>query len=173
MDILFLLKRRLNFLPFLLTHNFCFFRRSVCVKQALNTRRWLVNALVTWHVSFKITTTIFLCQNWCQISVRIFCVLPGTKNLQWGGIDCNIVISTGDDVTFSWVRVSLAHRTHFLFHNAKIEKFYLPSLKENKKQIVKQICGLLDSEFVKTCHEPVTNHGNFVLSTQYGQSQSE
>ena len=30
--------------------------RSVCVKQALNTRRWLVNALVTWHVSYKITT---------------------------------------------------------------------------------------------------------------------
>ena len=29
---------------------------SVCVKQALNTRRWLVNALVTWHVSYKITT---------------------------------------------------------------------------------------------------------------------
>ena len=29
---------------------------SVCVKQALNTRRWLLNALVTWHVSYKITT---------------------------------------------------------------------------------------------------------------------
>ena len=29
---------------------------SVCVKQALNTRLWLVNALVTWHVSYKITT---------------------------------------------------------------------------------------------------------------------
>ena len=28
----------------------------VCVKQALNTCRWLVNALVTWHVSYKITT---------------------------------------------------------------------------------------------------------------------
>ena len=27
--------------------------------------------------------TIILSQNWCQISVRIFCVLPGTKNLQW------------------------------------------------------------------------------------------
>ena len=25
--------------------------RSVCVKQALNTRCWLVNALVTWHAS--------------------------------------------------------------------------------------------------------------------------
>jgi hypothetical protein len=24
----------------------------------------------------------FLSQKWCQISVRIFCVLPGTKNLQ-------------------------------------------------------------------------------------------
>ena len=33
--------------------------RSVCVKQALNTRRWLVNALVTWHVSYKITTLNF------------------------------------------------------------------------------------------------------------------
>ena len=32
--------------------------RSICVKQALNTRRWLVNALVTWHVSYKITTNI-------------------------------------------------------------------------------------------------------------------
>ena len=32
--------------------------RSVCVKQALNTRRWLVNALVTWHVSYKITTLV-------------------------------------------------------------------------------------------------------------------
>ena len=29
---------------------------SICVKQALNTRRWLVNELVTWHVSYKITT---------------------------------------------------------------------------------------------------------------------
>ena len=32
--------------------------RSVCVKQALNTRHWLVNALVTWHVSYKITTLV-------------------------------------------------------------------------------------------------------------------
>ena len=30
--------------------------RSVCVKQSLNTRRWLVNALVEWHVSYKVTT---------------------------------------------------------------------------------------------------------------------
>ena len=30
--------------------------RSVCVKHNLNTHRWLVNALVTWHVSYKITT---------------------------------------------------------------------------------------------------------------------
>ena len=29
---------------------------SVCVKQALNTHHWLVNVLVTWHVSYKITT---------------------------------------------------------------------------------------------------------------------
>ena len=27
---------------------------------------------------------IILSQKWCQISVRIFCVLPGTKNLPWG-----------------------------------------------------------------------------------------
>ena len=26
--------------------------------------------------------TVILSQKWCQISVRIFCVLPGTKNLQ-------------------------------------------------------------------------------------------
>ena len=32
--------------------------RSVCVKQALNTRRWLVNVLVMWHVSYKITTLL-------------------------------------------------------------------------------------------------------------------
>ena len=32
--------------------------RSVCVKQALNSCRWLVNALVTWHVSYKITTLL-------------------------------------------------------------------------------------------------------------------
>jgi len=32
--------------------------RSVWFKQALNTRRWLVNALVTWHVSYKITTLL-------------------------------------------------------------------------------------------------------------------
>ena len=25
----------------------------------------------------------FLSQKWCQISVRIFCVLSGTRNLQW------------------------------------------------------------------------------------------
>ena len=25
----------------------------------------------------------FLSQKWCHISVRILCVLPGTKNLQW------------------------------------------------------------------------------------------
>ena len=34
--------------------------RSVCVKQALNTRRWLVNALVTWNVSYKITTLLLV-----------------------------------------------------------------------------------------------------------------
>ena len=28
----------------------------ICVRQVLNTRRSLVNALVTWHVSYKITT---------------------------------------------------------------------------------------------------------------------
>ena len=33
---------------------------SVCVKQALNTRRWLVKALVTWHVSYKVTTLFFI-----------------------------------------------------------------------------------------------------------------
>ena len=33
-------------------------RNSVCVKQALNTCRWLVNVLVTWHVSYKITTLL-------------------------------------------------------------------------------------------------------------------
>ena len=32
--------------------------RSVCVKQALNTRRWLVDVVVTWHSSYKITTLI-------------------------------------------------------------------------------------------------------------------
>ena len=31
---------------------------SVCVKQALNTCRWLVNVLVTWHVSYKIMTLL-------------------------------------------------------------------------------------------------------------------
>ena len=33
---------------------------SVCVKQALNTRPWLVNALVKWHVSYKVTTLTVL-----------------------------------------------------------------------------------------------------------------
>ena len=37
--------------------------RSVCVKQALNTRRWLVNALVAWHISYKITTVRWICAN--------------------------------------------------------------------------------------------------------------
>ena len=32
--------------------------RSVCVKQTLNTRCWLVNALVTWHISYKIMTLL-------------------------------------------------------------------------------------------------------------------
>ena len=31
---------------------------SVCVKQALNTHCWLVNVLVTWHVSYKIKTLL-------------------------------------------------------------------------------------------------------------------
>ena len=33
---------------------------SVCVKEALNTRPWLVNALVTWHISYKVTTLFFI-----------------------------------------------------------------------------------------------------------------
>ena len=37
--------------------------RSVCVKQALNTCSWLVNALVTWQVSYKITTLVSVLQN--------------------------------------------------------------------------------------------------------------
>ena len=35
---------------------------SVCVKHNLNTRRSLVIALVTWHVSYKITTLYFVCR---------------------------------------------------------------------------------------------------------------
>ena len=46
--------------------------RSVCVKQALNTRRWLVNALVTWHVSYKITTLLFLIQCSNMFNLAIF-----------------------------------------------------------------------------------------------------
>ena len=37
---------------------------SVCVKQALNTRCWLVNVLVTWHVSYKITTLLLVGNFW-------------------------------------------------------------------------------------------------------------
>ena len=39
-----------------------------------------------WHLfstSTKLLFTIILSLKWCQISVRLFCVLPGTKNLQW------------------------------------------------------------------------------------------
>ena len=32
-----------------------------------------------WHTFLP----SFSCQNWCQISVRFFCVLPGIRNLQW------------------------------------------------------------------------------------------
>ena len=31
---------------------------DVIKKLALNARHWLVNALVTWHVSYKITTLV-------------------------------------------------------------------------------------------------------------------
>ena len=40
--------------------------RSVCIMQALNTCRWLVNALVTWHVSYKITTLPLLYFVWTE-----------------------------------------------------------------------------------------------------------
>ena len=54
--------------------------RSVCVKQALNTYRWLVNALVTWHVSHKITALFeVIRQNtdgWCQ---QTFCFKSFTQ----------------------------------------------------------------------------------------------
>ena len=39
----------------------------------------------TWNVKIIFSRplfTIILSQKWCQISVRSFCVLPGTKNLQ-------------------------------------------------------------------------------------------
>ena len=46
--------------------------RSVCVKQALNTRRWLVNGMVTWHVSYKITTLPDRpCTSGCRMSLDL------------------------------------------------------------------------------------------------------
>ena len=47
--------------------------RSVCVKQALNTRRWLVNVLVTWHVSYKITT-LHIFSYWLKFQLQ-YCIV--------------------------------------------------------------------------------------------------
>ena len=68
--------------------------QSCCCPVQKNLPR---KAELAWQVSrylwrppwnFKIIFSrplfiIILSQKWCQISVRIFCVLPGTKNLQW------------------------------------------------------------------------------------------
>ena len=40
----------------------------------------------TWNFKIFLSRPLFiiiLSQKWCQISVRIFCVLAGTKNIQW------------------------------------------------------------------------------------------
>ena len=57
--------------------------RSVCVKQALNTRLRLVNTLVTWHVSYKITTLI-ISWAWNCLIVHVWqgLVLP-SANYFW------------------------------------------------------------------------------------------
>ena len=36
-----------------------------------------------WFFLHHCFSSSFLSQKWCQISVRIFCVLSGTRNLQW------------------------------------------------------------------------------------------
>jgi hypothetical protein len=58
---------------------------SCCPVQKNLSRRAELAWQVSWPLwNFKIIfsrplLTIILSQKWCQISVRIFCVLPGTK----------------------------------------------------------------------------------------------
>ena len=51
--------------------------RSYAVKKALNTRRWLVHVVVTWHVSYKITTLLNKCMKIKMLQIwdhpNIFC----------------------------------------------------------------------------------------------------
>ena len=77
---------------------------------------------------YLVFTPSFLSQNWCQISVRIFCVLPGTRNLQF--LVCQLLYSSFFLLRtfFSW---PLKH-TAWPFWPLKIQKdtstiFQLPS----------------------------------------------
>ena len=75
------------------------------------------------QVSLKATIefqNIFLSQKWCQISIRIFCVLSGTKNLEW---------------TATWlphIRVSC----HFQILHAISEIWALTSRKPLGRQVI-------------------------------------
>ena len=55
--------------------------QSCCCPVQKNLPR---KAELAWQVSrYSLQATVeFQSQKWCQISVRIFCVLPATKNLQ-------------------------------------------------------------------------------------------
>ena len=69
-----------------------------CKKICTERLNWQVSRYL-WRppLNFKIffskpLFTIILSQKSCQISVRIFCVLPGTKNLQWTSLHLYVAL---------------------------------------------------------------------------------
>ena len=64
-----------------------------------------------------------MCQIWCQISVRIFCVLPGTENLQ--------CIWTNKELDLKWPKLKNASENSYKkckkFINSKLPNWPNPS----------------------------------------------
>jgi hypothetical protein len=70
--------------------NLCKFFSCIVGTRNLQCLSFLLYVLILLYVLFKKKNLnhflpSFLSPKWCQISIRIFCVLSGTRNLQWSG----------------------------------------------------------------------------------------
>ena len=129
--------------------------RSICVKQALNTRRWLINALVMWHVSYKITTLFPWSSRINLVPFRtlrgpLFLKPAGLQTSNWSGtIFCRFLQQTGSSSQSSFWQPVLV--TIFLYFN-----FYKVSIIFEKKNVHLRVqfqtipfCSLIKSEKTK------------------------
>ena len=75
--------------------------------------------------------TIILSQKWCQISVRFFCVLPGTKNLQCEVI--SIFIHSFEQVNESyWYHYNVQISEQFVVYKSCQGQIYLAKTADKK-----------------------------------------